>query len=248
MLKRIKHGATVMVGTMKQGKDSATALNPEFESAKTRFKEFHDHIKIFADDAQQILVVLPRVFKTASEFSGLTQKCFETFPEEDRDLSTRLTALTNDMQMFVNERTGTRGVDAIIRPLKDLGRMLDELGNVAKEHHDSFLILEQNKAKLEALQNEPEKNAEQVRLYTEKVQTRTQEVENLETEFIGRMQAAWENRFTVLSGPLRSLLAIVAETGQALRTATDPIVECLGPEILSVEYPAAAPPEPKSKK
>jgi hypothetical protein len=52
MLKRIKHGATVMVGTMKQGKDSATCLNPEFETVKWHFKEFRTHIKQFSDDAQ----------------------------------------------------------------------------------------------------------------------------------------------------------------------------------------------------
>jgi hypothetical protein len=248
MLKGIKHRATVMVGSIKQGKDAATCLNPDFAISQSRFKELRDHIKGFVEEAQQILTILPKVFKSAGEFSALTQKCFETFPEEDRPLSQRLATLTNDMQLFVNNRAGPEAADAIVRPLRDLLRTLDELGNVAKEHHDSYLILEQNKSKLEGLAKEPEKNAGQVQIWSEKVTSRQQETENLEAEFIGRMQAVWENRFNVLNGPLRALLAVVVETGQALRTASDPVVECLGQDVLTREFPAAASPETKPKK
>jgi hypothetical protein len=245
--KRIKHRATVMVGSMKQAKDSAICLDPDFEVEKAHFKEFREHLHGFIDDAIQILKTLPRVFKSASELTALTQKCFETFPEEDRELSNRLSVLTSDLQLFVNARTGEEGLDAIVRPLKELVQTMDELGNVAKSQHDSFLILEQNKARLEALQRDAEKNAQQIEVYTEKVRTRRIEVDQLEREFIGRMQAAWANRFAVLGGPLRALLGLVTETGQALRTATEPIIELLGEDVLSVEYTTVAA-EPKPKK
>jgi hypothetical protein len=248
MLKRIKHSATVMVGSMKQGKDSATSLDPEFEVEKTHFKEFRDDLHGFIEDATHILKALPRVFKSASDLTALTQKCFETFPEEDRDLSSRLSILTTDIQLFVNARTGDEGIDVIVRPLRELVQTMDELGAVAKNQHDSFLILEQNKSRLESLQKDGEKNAQQIEIYTEKVRTRTLEVEQLEREFIGRMQAAWTNRFTVLGGPLKALLSLITETGQALRTATEPIIELLGEDVLSVQYTAVVPTETKGKK
>jgi ElaB/YqjD/DUF883 family membrane-anchored ribosome-binding protein len=201
MLKRIKRGTTVIVGSIKHEKNAAMCLNPEFENAKARFKELKTRIRAFVDDSEKLLSALPRVFKAVGELSALTEKCFETLPEEDRVVPQEFGSLTRKMQVFVNQRTGTQGIDEVVRPLKDLLSNLEDLGNVVKEQSDSFLILEQNKSKLESLQKEREKNAEQIRIYTEKIRTRTQEVERLEDEFIETMHAEWENRSNVLSGP-----------------------------------------------
>jgi hypothetical protein len=216
-------------------------LNPELENAKARFKELKTHIRSFVEDSEKLLSALPRVFKAVGEFSALTEKCFETLPEEDRAVPQEFGSLTRKMQVFVNQRTGTQGVDEVVRPLKDLLRNLDDLGNVAKEQADSFLILEQAKSRLESLQKDPEKNAELIRLCTERVQNKTKEVERLENEFIGRMQAAWENRFNVLSTPLRALRAIVLDTRQAAQKGTQAIVDALGPEIMATEFPIEVP-------
>jgi hypothetical protein len=247
MLKRIKHGTTVMVGSMKHDKDVARCFDPNVEVGKAQLKEFRDHIRNFIDDADKLIHTLPRVFKAASEFSGLTEKCFETFPEEDRVIAAHLSQLTRDITLFVTEKTGAIANDEVLRPLQDLLRMLEDLSNVAKRQADSFLILEQNKAKLEGLQKDAEKNAPQIAQYAEKVTARTQEVNDLEREFVERMNAAWDNRFNVLRGPLHALLAIVTDTGEALLTAATPIIEVLGEEALAAEYPITVP-EPKKKK
>jgi hypothetical protein len=62
------------------------------------------------------------------------------------------------------------------------------------------------------------------------------------------MQAVWENRFNVLGGPLLGLLSIMIETGKALRTATEPVIECLGVDVLTREYPEGEATELKGKK
>jgi hypothetical protein len=98
------------------------------------------------------------------------------------------------------------------------------------------------------LQKDADKNAKEVDAYKGKVDTRKAEVERLEAEFIGRMTAAWENRFDVLRGPLSALLTLVMEIGQALVASSDPIAEVLGAELMEKEYPSAEPPQRQAKK
>jgi hypothetical protein len=140
------------------------------------------------------------------------------------------------------------GADAIVRPLKNIITTLDELAGVQKQQHDSWLILESNKAKLDSLNKDAEKNAKEVENYAGKIAARRAEVEHLEAEFIERMRAAWTNRFDVLRGPLAALLTLVMEIGQALLTSSDPIADTLGAELMERDYPAAEPPQKSPKK
>jgi hypothetical protein len=247
MLKGLKHRTTVMVQSMKKGEGNPF-FDPEFDNASTHLKEFRATIHTFIDDANAILGAIPRVFKAATEFTTLTEKCFATFPQGDQDVSDRLSQLSANMKVFLDARLGAAANDAIIRPLKDIIATLDELAQVQKQQHDSWLILESNKAKLESLQKDADKNAKEVDAYKGKIDTRKAEVERLEAEFIGRMRAAWENRFDVLRGPLSALLTLVTEIGQALVASSDPIAEVLGAELMEKEYPSAEPPQRQAKK
>jgi len=247
MLKSLQHRAAIAVESMKKGK-GPSYFDPAFEEASACLQELKTTIQSFIEDANAILGVIPRIFKGAAEFSSLTTKCFDTFPEEDRVVSASLATFTAEMTAIVESRIGSSSSDSVIRPFKDLLRTLEDLTRVQKQQHDCFMLLEANKAKLESLQKDPEKNAAQIQQYQEKITARTTEAQQLETEFITRTRAVWDNRFDVLKPPITALLGIVTEIGLALVTSSEPIVEALGPELMGTEFPAAEPAAPKAKK
>jgi hypothetical protein len=244
MLKKIKHGATVMTQSLKKG-GGPQFIDPAFGNAFTEFTDYQTRLRTFVDDANAVIAAITPVFKCASDFSALTDKCFETLPSEDQPLSAGLTQLTKDLQLFVNDRVANQATETVVKPLKDVFQQVDELSAIYENHRQSFLILESNKAKLESLQKEPDKKGVEIQSYTEKIATRTSEVERLEAEFITKMSGVWENRFNVLGPPMNSLLEIVADIGRSLMVASEPIITVLGPAALSQDYPSAPEPAPK---
>jgi len=247
MLKAVKHRTTIALQSMKKG-DGPACLNPYFPEAAAHLADYRAAVRLFIDDANQVLAIIPRIFKGLTEFTTATEKCYETFPEEDRALSAQLAQLTADMKVLIEARVGAPSAESVIKPLKDIAAQLEELEKLNKQQHDGFLILESNKAKIEGFQKEPEKNAQQIQSYTEKVTTRTTDVQNIEADFIAKMNETWANRFEALKVPLTALMAIVADIGEALMTSSGPIVNTLGPELIAKDYPVAEPPQPKGKK
>jgi hypothetical protein len=237
-LKAVQHKATALVGKYKHDKGAATYFDPNFGEAQAQLEDLRGHVRDFIKEADQLIRALPLVFKAASEFATLTEKCFGTLPlAEDRSLADHVTRLAENLNSFVTEKTGAAAKDEVIHPLQDLLRRLDDLSNLAKRQTELFLILVQNKAKLEVFQKDPEKNRPKIAEYEAKINDRTLKVNEFEREFIERMNAAWVNRFELLRRPLCALVAIVTETGERLQTAAAPIKDLLGEEALAPDDP-----------
>jgi hypothetical protein len=247
MLKRIKHGTTIATQSMKKAK-GPMYLNPDFEIAAARVKEFRQSVLTFIDDAQAILGLLPRVSKTTTELSGLTTTCFEAFPPDERDVAERFASLTQTLQTFIGSRVTDTSDDLIIQPLHELVARVDELKGIKSEHRDNFLILESNKSKLDGLQKDAEKNAEKIQIYTAKIAARTNEVERLEADFIGRMTVLWENRYDVVCAPISKLLALILELAATVKGGSEPLRAALGPELLARNFPVADAGKAKGKR
>ena len=237
MLKKLKHSMTVMGESMKRKKGTATFLNPNFEIAVEHYTKLVESVKQFTADANNILRLVPMVFKQAQEFSALTERNFETFPEQDRTLSAQVAKLTSDLQLFVSEKVTNQSVETVTNPLKALSGRLDELRKIKDEQKNNFLILESNKTKLEGYQKKGDKKAADADKYAEKVNTRTAEVVRLETEFINGVADIWKDRFELVGKPMSSLMDLVVDIGKALATASGPIVRTLGSEWMDRSYP-----------
>jgi hypothetical protein len=244
MFKRIKHGTTVMVQSMKKGA-GPPFLDPQFEVASAHFKEVRDQLGVFHEDSAVLLAILPRLLKQITEFVVALQKCYETLPPECRDPGTALTPFLEKFPKSVQDQLTTATDETVLEHLTKLIAPLDQLGNLHKEQHDNFLILESNRAKLETLQKDPQKNALEITRFTEKVTVRTQEVQRLEAEFISMVSATWGHRLAVITPPLKALLAFVAAFGAQLLEETAPVRNLLGPELLATDFPLAEPPQPK---
>jgi hypothetical protein len=244
MLKKIKHGTTAMVESLKK-REGPAWLDPAFETALVHFSDYQTHVKLFLTDAQAIVSAVAPVFKQFGDFSGLTEKTWETFPREE--LGAKLGQLSRDIGLFVSDTISPRANETVIVILKELQKQLEEVTALKEEQHQSFLILESNKSKLESLQKEPDKNLREIESYTDKIKARNSDVEKLEADFIQRVTAIWNDRFTVLGEPLTALLTLVGELGTALLQASLPIADTLGPELLAEDFPAVAP-EPKKGK
>jgi chaperonin cofactor prefoldin len=230
MLKKLKHTTTIILESQKRGK-SAGSLNPEFEQAAAHMAEFQQQAKQFHTDAQTILAQLPRVFKFSSDFSSMTQKSFQPLPPEYQSMSTQLSQFTDQIQSIIGLKLAQQAQETIVKPFKDVFHRLDELETLKTEQHNSFLILESNKSKLEGLQKDPDKNYYEITTYQGKIGTRTAEVTRLETEFIATMGRLWERRFDILGPPVAAVLDLMTEIGTALRTESAPLVEKLPTEL-----------------
>jgi hypothetical protein len=245
MIKKIKHGTTVMRESMRKH-EGPLALRDDFAPAAEQFKSMQQTIAVFIEDAQNILKVLPSLSKTASTFSANAAQALATLPESEHAFAARLTSMTDALASFT-ERQADESADAVLQPLRDLLAQVNELAAVQTDQRNSFLILESNKAKLETFQKDPEKNALKIEQYIEKIRVRTGIVQSLEEEFIGRMNAIWENRFDVLNRPLMALMGVILQLGTLARSEADAFAELLGPELVEAEYRSAQVPE-KGKK
>jgi hypothetical protein len=238
MTKKIKHGITVMVQSMKNH-EGPLALRDDFQPACDKFKSLQQMITSFITDAENILRVFPALVKQASAFSTTTTQVFSTFPESDRGLADQIANLVQKVQEFTEAQKAASD-DAILQPLRDLSTQVNELLAIQTDQKNSFLILESNKAKVEAFQKDPEKNQLKIDQYNEKIRVRTLNVQELEEEFISRMNAVWTNRFEVLHRPLIALMEVVMGLGVVVRGEVEEIAKVLGPEIVAAEYPSVA--------
>jgi hypothetical protein len=245
MFKKLKHGTTVMMESMRKH-EGPLSLREDFQSAADQFKSIQQTISTFIDDAQNILKVFPALTKHACTFSATTSQIFQTFPENERILSDEISILTTKLQDFT-EGQGKAASDIVLSPLRDLLEQVNELAAIQTAQKDSFLILESNKSKLEALLKEPEKNGLKIEQYQEKIRARRQTVQELEEEFISRMNAIWNNRFDVLNRPLMALMDTILDLGQLAREGAEALANLLGPEIVGADYPSVPIPE-KGKK
>jgi hypothetical protein len=236
MIKKIKHGTTVMVESMRK-REGPLALRPDFQQAADHFKSVQQIIAAFIEDAQNIFKVFPAINKHAGAFSTTTTQIFSTLPEQERVLADQIGSLVQKVKEYTDQQTASSS-DAILQPLRDLHAQVNELAVLQTDQKSSFLILESNKAKLEALQKDAEKNALKITEYTEKIRVRTLNVQQLEEEFISRMEAIWSNRFEVLSRPLMSLMAVVMGLGGLVRQEAEAMATSLGPEIVNADYPS----------
>jgi chromosome segregation ATPase len=218
--------------------DGPRAIRQEFALAAERFKSMQQTIGFFIGDAQGILKILPSLSKAANAFSENAAQTLATLPSSEQALADRLRALTERLSRFT-EKQVRESADAVLQPLRDLQQQMNELGTIQIDQKSSFLTLESNRAKLEALQKDTEKKAAKIQQYTEKIRVRTAELDSLEDDFIGRIDAIWENRFNVLNRPLMNLTGMISELGNLLREEADSLAGILGPEVLGVEYASA---------
>jgi hypothetical protein len=241
MFKKLKHGTTVMRESFRKH-EGRVALREDFTPAAEHFKSIQQTITGFIDDAQRILKALPALSKQATAFAVGTAQVFTAFPDDDRAVSVQATVLTEHMADFTTSHVQEAG-DTILRPLRDLHNRINELAALQAEHKSSFLILESNKAKLDTFLKDEAKNALKIEEYTEKVRLRAARVEELEEEFIGRMDAIWANRFEVLNRPLMGRMGILMEMGGVVRSDVETLAIILGSDIVEADYPAGAIPE-----
>jgi hypothetical protein len=243
MIKRLKHATTATMESLKKSK-GPTCLNPDFEIAEAHLDKLKDRITVFIDDCRRISSALTPCFKSISDFTVLTQAAFNTLPEEDRKPAETLSPFVQQIPEFVQNSISKAADDDVIKPLRLIFHSFDELYQLKKSQHESFLILESNQTKLESLQKEPAKNGLEIEKYKEKITSRKQETENLETEFIERTRALWEHRYDVILPPLSSMLDKVTEIGSVVNQETRPLVESLDPALISTDFPKIEPQHP----
>jgi hypothetical protein len=245
MLKKLQHSTTAMVQSMKRSKGGPNCINPDMDAAIAHYEELQRILKLFIEDANKIIACVRPVVKYAAEFSSLTEKTYDTLPTEDRPLSERLADLVSDLNGFLIEPPFGAVDETVIQRLKAMLGKVDALTPMYNDHHSTFLILESNQSKLDALQREPEKNAKEIQSYTEKIDSRTIDVNNLESQFIDKMSEIWDVRFQALGVPLSELLEIITAFGRVVIKGVEPIAQVLGPEALAQEYRAQEPAPPK---
>jgi hypothetical protein len=239
MIKAVKHGTTAFVQKMRSSDADPTALDNKFETAVNQHASLRASVQLFLEDANAVLAALPRTVARACEFSALTERCYETLPPEDRGLSVQLARLTADLQLFVGERVPTGTQETVIKPLKAILTRIEALDQIRQEHKKSFLILEANKKKLEGYQKDPVKNAKKIQEYIDKINTRTADVEKMETDYRNGMDDLWTHRFESVGQPLTAMLNLILDIGRAVNVASGPIVQLLGEEAITKTYPSA---------
>jgi hypothetical protein len=244
MFKRLKHGTTALVQSMKKAV-GPPFLNPNFEQASANFKQLRETLGLFHEDSTALLAVLPKLTKAMSDFALSLQKCYETLPAECREDGVALTPFVEKVPKSVQEQQAKLQDETVIHQLTELIARMEELAVTQREQHDSFLILESNRAKLEGLQKDPQKNAAEIQRYTEKVTARTDHVQQLETSFINLVSGTWDHRFEIITPPMRELLAFVAWLGSNLVAESTPARAQLGSELLATNFPLAEAPPPK---
>ena len=252
MMKKLKHNTTIMKESMKRSK-GPRFLDPEFETAVEHHKEVTARIKSSFDDAQNVIACIPRIFKNNADLARMTEQSYASFPETERTLSERLSALAAEIQTYLDEDMKQKCEDDVLKPFRDLLARMAALKGKKKAQRDNFLILESNKGKLEQYKKECEKKssdkkAAKVAEYEEKVKSRTDSVVQIETEFISEMRDIWEHRFELVGKPLQMLLVTVCEVGKAVAQKAVPIMDYLGPDYMAREYKAEEPAEKKKKK
>ena len=122
-------------------------------------------------------------------------------------------------------------------PLKELQAKFKEYSKLKKEHKDLHLLLKSNRQKLEKLQKaNKEKEKEKTAEYQRKVDTKTEQLNSMEQQFINEINLQWSNRyynihrlFINFSKIIFQYLTYAQEQSQGLQNA-------LGSDVMSKNY------------
>lgn len=241
MLKKVKHLTTRTVQSMSKNSGPGF-IDPEFEPAVVQFSELVKTVNSFTDQVKSIFAMIPKIARQAGEFSTLTEKSYESFPEDEKALASQLSRMTEDLRCFLNDNMKVQA-ESVVSMFREVQMQLNDLKKKKDNHHDSYLILESNKSKLEGFQKKGDKKQSEAVRYQEKIEVRTAEVERLEAEFISEVSTIWSNRFQVVGAPLSAMMELIGELGSAVGTASAPVAGMLGPSFMDRDYPGEAVPE-----
>lgn len=237
MWKKFKQATTRTVERVKNvGKDDIEKENPAYDAACEKYKDMKNHILVFLDNIDKFLKPLNNAQKECSEVAKCVEKDTATL-EPAHTLSTEFSTLMGSLSTSMKDKIETKVRSEIEAPLKELQAKFKEYSKIRKEHKDLHLLLISNKQKLEKLQKaNKEKEKEKTAEYQRKVDTKTEQLNSMEVQFINEINLQWANRYYNIhrlyinfSKILFQYLTFVCEQSQSLQGT-------LGSDAMSKDY------------
>lgn len=239
MWKKIKQVTSRTVERVKQkGGNELEKANPDYDAACEKYKSIKDHITLFIDNIEKLATQLSKVPNGLNDLSKNVERDTQNL-ETAREISPAFTNLLNSMAGVITDQSIKRIREEILQPIKDLETKFKEYHKMKVEHKDLNLLLSSNKEKLEKLvakNKEPEKIAE----YQRKVESKTDQLNSMEAQFIHEMEVQWANRFYTLHKPFILLSQIMFEFITSACDQSQKLQQDLGGDVLSRDYPASA--------
>lgn len=237
MWKKIKQTTSRTVERVKNvGKNDIEKENPAYSQALEKYSDMKNHIIVFLDNIDKFLDPVKKEGKDLVEVSKCVEKDTVTVPPVhivSAEFCTYLKTVSGSIPTKIEQRIRTE----IEAPLKELQAKFKEYSKLKADHKELHLLLNSNKQKLEKLQKaNKEKEKDKLAEYQRKVDTKTESLNSLETQFINEINLQWSNRFYNIhrlyvnfSKILFDFLTYTCEESQKLQTA-------LGGDVLSKNY------------
>lgn len=237
MWKKIKQTTTRTVERVKNvGKDDIEKENPAYSAACEKYTDMKNHILVFLDNIDKFLKPLDNASKECGEVVKCVNKDTAAL-EPAHTLATEFSTFMNSLSSSMKDKIQTKVRSEIEAPLKELQAKFKEYSKMKKEHKDLHLLLISNRQKLEKLQSKnKEKDKEKAAEYQRKVDTKTEQLNSMETQFINEINLQWSNRYYNIhrlyinfSKILFQYLTFVCEQSQNLQGT-------LGSDAMSKDY------------
>lgn len=196
MWKKIKQSTTRTVERVKNvGKEDIEKENPAYDAACEKYTDMKNHILVFLDNIDKFLKPLSNAQKDMGEVVKCVDKDTANL-EPAHDLATNFSTYMRTLSGSMKEKIDAKVRAEIEAPLKELQAKFKEYSKLKKEHKDLHLLLISNRQKLEKLQKaNKEKEKEKTAEYQRKVDTKTEQLNSLETQFINEINLQWSNRY-----------------------------------------------------
>ena len=200
MWKKIKQTTSRTVELVKKkGGAEMEKSNPEYALALERYNDIKNHILVFIENITKILDPINKVGQAVGEVSRTICHDLSNL-ETAQDQMNQFKEVTDVLTGTLEESVAKRVREEILQPLKNLEMKFREYSRMKDEHKNLNLLLSSNKEKLERLQK-ANKKPDEIQNYQNKVSTKSEQLDQMEAQFIGEITEQWDNRFNSLYKP-----------------------------------------------
>ncbi|OHT04238.1 hypothetical protein TRFO_28353 [Tritrichomonas foetus] len=238
MWKKIKQTTSRTVEFVKQkGGNEIEKTNPEYAEAVERYNDIRNHILVFIDNLEKFIDPITKCGPAAADVAKNIERDTANL-ETASETSKQFLEITTFFSGSLDEKVIKRIREEVLAPLKELDNKFKEYSNMKNEHKSLNLLLLANKEKLAKLQK-ANKKPEEIQNYQNKVTTKTEQLDQMEAQFIGEINTQWTNRFLSLHKPFVDLSKVLFEFATQVCEVSQNLQQTLGDEVISQEFATA---------
>lgn len=209
-------------------------INPEYQAACEKYSILKDRLKRFNSDIDQAMIIIPKIYESAngitSSINSIEKKVRPEGPSQPAAALEVFFAQTKKLadEDFV-KLTKTR-----MEAINIITEQLHQLHDLKAKRRQNQLLSASLADKCESLS----KKDKTTQLAETKIRLdlTNDQLEKETNEFIQRVNAMWEQRFTMIEQPLQDFIGIVFSFCQKVFSHLQALQQSISPQELDAEY------------